>query len=63
MNLNVTAFLVARIRTYPLAGFLPLRSRFFFTQNLPKPKIKGITPGVVAQSKSRLLFFLMQSPT
>jgi hypothetical protein len=28
----------------PVAGFLPLRSRFFFTQNFPKPEINTTPP-------------------
>jgi hypothetical protein len=43
-HLNVTTFLGARIRSFPVAGFLPFRFFLFFTQNLPKPEINTSSP-------------------
>ena len=43
-HLNVTTFLGARIRSFPVAGFLPFRLAFCFTKNLPKPEINTSSP-------------------
>jgi len=43
-HLNVTIFLGANIIAIPVAGFLPLRSFFSFTQNLPNPEINTSSP-------------------
>ena len=36
-HLKITTFLGSSIKSSPVAGFLPLRAFFFFTQNLPNP--------------------------
>jgi hypothetical protein len=43
-HLNVTTLLDASIMSSPVAGFRPLLSRFFLTQNLPKPLINTSSP-------------------
>ena len=43
-HLNVTTFRGARIISFPVAGFLPLRLAFCFTLNLPKPEINTSSP-------------------
>jgi len=43
-HLNVTTFLGAIIRSFPVAGFLLFRFFLFFTQNLPKPEIITSSP-------------------
>ena len=41
---NVTTFLGAIIMSSPVAGFRPLRSAFFLTQNFPKPEMRTSSP-------------------
>jgi hypothetical protein len=48
---NLRTFLGASIISSPVAGFLPRRLFFFFTQNLPKPVINTSSP----DSKDRLM--------
>jgi hypothetical protein len=43
-HLNVTTFLGDRIRSFPVAGFLPRRLAFSFTQNRPNPEISLSLP-------------------
>lgn len=43
-HLNVTTVLGLSIKSPPFAGFLPLRSCFFLTQNLPNPETKTSSP-------------------
>ena len=43
-HLNVTTFLASSIISPPVAGFLPLLSRFALTQNLPKPLMRTSSP-------------------
>jgi len=50
-HLNVTTFLGAMIRSFPVAGFLPFCFFLFFTQNLPNPEINTSSP----DSRDRLM--------
>jgi hypothetical protein len=43
-HLNVTTFLASSIISSPVAGFRPLLSRFFLTQNFPKPLTRTSSP-------------------
>jgi len=43
-HLKVTILLASKVRSFPVAGFLPLRDFFSFTMNLPKPEIKRSSP-------------------
>jgi hypothetical protein len=43
-QLNVTTFLASSIKSSPVAGFLPFRSFFSLTQNLPKLEIRTSSP-------------------
>ena len=43
-HVNVTTFLGSSIMSSPVAGFLPFRSLFPFTQNLPKLEINTSSP-------------------
>ena len=43
-HLNVTTFLGASSWSFPVAGFLPRRLAFCFTQNFPKPEIIKSSP-------------------
>ncbi len=48
-HLKVTTLLASKMRSFPVAGFIPRRFFFSFTQNLPKPEIRRprLTPGFV----------------
>ena len=43
-HLNVITFRERKVKSSPVAGFLPLRSRFSFTENFPKPEINRSSP-------------------
>jgi hypothetical protein len=43
-HLNVTTFLGSNNKSSPVAGFLPLRSLFSLTQNLPNPDTNTSSP-------------------
>lgn len=45
-HLNVTTLLGLSVMSSPVAAFLPLRSRFSFTQNLSNPLTRMSSPDV-----------------